>query len=189
MADTGTGLDTGHRSVIDAGIDELFATSGDQQVHQAGGRHQFMGAGVGRILNKTDQLSRQAGLLQSPAQRNDDGVAAFPGVGTAAQNTGAARLNGQSSGIGGYIGAALIDDRDEAHGNSPLFDTQPIGTVIDIKQLSHRVRQHGHCPYALCHRIQPGGGQQQPVQHGIGNAALGGVHILSVGRQYVSFVF
>ena len=51
VADAGAGLNAGDGGILHTGADQTGTAPGDQQIHQAVRRHQFVGAGVAGILN------------------------------------------------------------------------------------------------------------------------------------------
>ena len=148
-----------------AGPDQAGAAPGDQQVHIAHGGHQLVGRGVGGVLDQVDGGHRQAGAGHAPAQGLHNGPAGAPGLLAAAQNADVAAFQGQGSGVAGDVGAALVDDGDDAHGYGGLFDHKAVGPLDPAQHRAHRVGQGGHLPDALGHPCQPRLIQGQTVQH------------------------
>ena len=183
VADAGAGLDAGHGGVFHTGADQPGAAPGDQQVHQTVGGHQLVGGSMGGILDQADRRFGQTGLHQPLTQGVHDGVAGGPGVPAAAQHTGAARLDGQGGGVGCDIGAAFVDNGNDAHGHGGLFNQDAVGAHDLAQHRAHRIGQGGHFPHALGHVGQAGGGQGQAVQHHVAHPAAGRVQIPAVGFQ------
>ena len=144
VADAGAGLDAGDLGVFHAGPDEPGPAPGNEQVYIAHGCHQGVGGGVGGVLNERDGGFGQAVLPQAPAQCGDDGAGAPPGLLAAAQDAGVAALDGKGGGVTGHVGAALVDDGNDAHGHGGLFDHQPVGALHPVQDRAHRVGQGGH---------------------------------------------
>ena len=138
---------------------------------------------MGGILDQADRCFGQARFHQPLAQRLHNGVAGGPGVTAAAQHTGAACLDGQGGCVGGDVGAAFINDGNDAHGNGGLFDQDAVGPHDLAQHCAHRVGQGGHFPHAFGHVGQAGGGQGQAVQHHVAHPAPGSFQIPAVGFQ------
>ena len=58
----------------------------------------------------------------------------------APENAGASALEGQGGGVGGHIGAALINNGDDAHGDTALPDGDAVGPLHRPQHLPYRVR-------------------------------------------------
>ena len=183
MADAGTGLNAGNLGVFRHGLNETGAASGNQQIHITHGGHQLCGTGPGSILYQLYQIGRQIGGFQPCLHGGDDGVGGAEGLLAASQDAGGACFQRQGGGIGGDIGAALIDDGNDAHGNTHLLDDQPVGAHHPMAYPTHRIGQSGDLPDALRHAVDAVGIQSQSIQHDLGDMCPGGLQILCVGLQ------
>ena len=183
MADAGAGLDAGDLGVLNAGTDQPGTAARDQQIHIAYSGHQSVGRSVGGVLDQADRCLGQTGFFQALPQGCDDGMSTAPCFLAAAQDAGIAALDGKGSGIAGYIGAALVDNGDHAHGHSRLFNDKPVGALHPVQHPAHRVGQGRYLPDALRHGFNARCGQGQTVQHHIADVPLGRSHILSVGSK------
>ena len=177
VADAGAGLDAGHLRVLRHGADQPRAAPGDQQVHQAHGGHQVRGALAGGVADELDEIGVQANLFQSLAQRLDDGQRRVEGLLAAAQHAGASGLEGQRRGVAGDVGAAFVDDGDDAHGHARALDDEAVGALHAADHRAHGVGQRRHLADALRHALNAPGVEHQAVQHHITDAALRRLHV------------
>ena len=138
---------------------------------------------MGGIRQQAHGALGQAHLAQARPQCLHNGVAAGPRIAAAAQHTGTARLDGQGGGIAGDVGAALVDDGNDAHRHGGLFNHKAVGAHDPAQHRAHRVGQGGNLADALGHIGQAAGGQGQTVQHHIADAPAGVLHVLPVGLQ------
>ena len=181
MADAGAGLDAGDQGVLHTGADQPRAAPRDQQVHQPHGGHQLMGALAGGILDKAYQLPGQLHGLQPRPQGLRNGIGGAERLLASPEDAHAAALERQGGGIGGDVGAALIDDRHHPHGDRHLADHQAVGPLHCAQHPAHRVRQGRHLAHPLRHPGNPLLRQRQPVQQH--RAGVGGLQVLGVGRE------
>ena len=183
MADAGAGLDAGHGCVLDAGADQPGPAAGDQQIDQPVCGHQLVGAGVGGVLDEAHRALRQAHPAQTGAQGLHDGVAAGPGIAPAAQDARAARLDGQRGGVARDVGAALVDDGDDAHRHGGFFDQKAVRAHNFAKHCAHRVGQGRDLAHTLGHVGQAARRQRQTVQHHVADPPAGVLDVLLIGVQ------
>ena len=183
VADAGAGLDAGNFGILHTGPDEPGPAARNEQVHKTNGRHQCVGGGVGGVLDEGDGGFRQTVFLQAAAQGLHDGVGRTPGLPAAAQDADVAALDGEGGGVAGHIGAALVDNGDDAHGHGGLFDDQTIGPLDAFEHSAHRVGQAGHFQNAPRHGTDALRRQGQTVEHHVGDVPSGGSHVLGVGGQ------
>ena len=183
MADAGAGGDAGDRGVLDTGVDEARAASGNQQIHIAIGGHEGGGRGPGGVLDQIHRIFRHTHGGEALFQGGDDGVGRCKGLLAAAQDAHGTGLQGQGGGIGGDIGPGLIDDGDDAHGHGDFVDLQTVGPGVPLQQMAHGIGQGGDFPDALGHTGDPVGGEQEPVQHHLGHLAGGVFNVHGVCGQ------
>ena len=139
---------------------------------------------VAGVLDQHERVVRQAGLRQALAQRRRDRDVRADGARGAPQERGVAGLEAQPERVAGDVGAVLVDDRDDAEGHADALHLEPVGTDPAIGDLADRVGQPGHLAQAGRHRLQPGVGEPEPVDHGGPLARrLGRGHVLRVGGQ------
>ena len=105
------------------------------------------------------------------------------GLLAAPEHTGGTRLQGQGGGVGGDVGAALVDNSDDTHGYRRLFHHDAAGALHPLENSTHRVREGGHLPDALGHACDALRAEGQPVQHDLGDGAAGGLQVGLVGGQ------
>ena len=149
MADAGAGLDAGNLGILHTGPDEPGPAARNEQVHKTNGRHQCVGGGVGGVLDEGDGGFRQTVFLQAAAQGLHDGVGRTPGLPAAAQDADVATLDGEGGGVAGHIGAALVDNGDDAHGHGGLFDDQTVGPLNALEHSTYRVPCNPQAPEEL----------------------------------------
>ncbi len=75
----------------------------------------------------------------------------------AAQDRRVPRLEGQSAGIGGDVGPALIDDADDAERHGDPLDREPVGARPVGEHAADRVGELGD-------RLEPGGDRLDPLR-------------------------
>ena len=136
-----------------------------------------------RILDEVHQLRRESRRLQAAVHGRHDGGCRPVRFLAAAQDADVAALEGQHRRVGGDVRAALIDDRDDAHGDGRLPDHQPVWPDDLRKDLADRVREGGDLPHAVRHGFDARLRQAQSVKHDVGDVSLRGVQILRVGRE------
>ena len=183
VADAGAGLDAGDFRVLDTGTDESGPAARDEQVHIADGGHQGVGRGMGGVLNEADCCFGQTVCPQTLPQGLNDGVGRAPRLFAAAEDAGIAALDGEGGSVAGDVGAALVDDGDDAHRHGGLLDDEAIGTLDVAQHPTHRVRQGGNVPDALGHGLDALGRQGKAVQHDVADVPLSGGHVLGVGGE------
>ena len=183
MADAGAGLDAGDFRVLDAGTDESGPAARDEQVHIADGGHQGVGRGVGGVLDEADCRLGQTCCPQALPQGGHDGIGRAPRLFAAAEDAGVAALDGEGGSIAGDVGAALVDDGDDAHRHGGLFDEEAVGPLDAAQHPAHRVGQGGDVPDTLGHRRDALGRQSEAIQHDVADLPLGSSHIFGVGGE------
>ena len=183
MADTRTRLDAGHEGIFHAGADEPCAATGDQQVDIAHRLHHVGGTLTGGVLNEVHRRFGQTHSGKTPLQRRHDGVGTAIGLLTATQHAGAARLQSEGSSIGGDVGAALIDDGDDAHRDADALHLQAVGQGILRNDAAYGVGQCHHLADALGHVGNAPLRQGEAIQHHLGDVTASRLHIEGVGCQ------
>ena len=133
MADAGAGGDAGNRGILNAGIDQTGAATGDQQVDIAIGGHQLSGGGTGGVLHQIDGIFRDADLFEACLQGGHNGISGTESFLAATQDTDIAALQRQRGRVGGDVGTAFVNNGDNAHGNRNLPDVQSIRTGMFLQ--------------------------------------------------------
>ena len=105
------------------------------------------------------------------------------GLLTATQHAGAARLQGEGGSIGGDVGAAFIDDGDDAHGDADALHLQAVGQGILRNDAAYGVGQCHHLADAFRHVGNAPLRQGEAIQHHLGDVTAGSLHIKGVGCQ------
>ena len=138
--------------------DQAFSPARHDHVDEASGRQH--GPHHGAVLrgHQLHRISRRPRCRQTPGQRRQNRPVGMHRLAAPAQQHGIARAQTQGGGIGRHIGAAFINDADQANGHSHPAQAQTIGATGLVDDLPHGIGQGGH------------------LRHGIGNAskALGG---------------
>ena len=181
VADAGARGDAGDGGLPDAGADQPGPAAGDQQVHIALRRHKRPGALTGGVLHEVDRVFGDAQGCQRRAQGVHDGVGAAEGLLPAAQDADAAAFQRQRRRVAGDIGAAFVDDGDDAHRHRDLRDAQAVRADVLLQHPAHGVRERGDIADALRHAGDALRRQAQAVQHHVADRARGGVQVRGVG--------
>ena len=105
------------------------------------------------------------------------------GLLTATQHAGTARFQGEGGGIGGNVGAALIDDGDDAHGDADALHLQAVGQGVLRNDAAYGVGQCHHLADALGHVGNASLRQGEAIQHHLGDVTAGRLHVKGVGCQ------
>ncbi len=121
---------------------------------KAGEHHADGGAVTGG--NELDGGFRQAGGAQALGQRVADGAAGTQAVGAAAQDRGVAGFQAEGAGIGGDVGAALVDDADDAERHPHPFDGHAVWPGPGGHGCSDRISQAGDGLDPGRHGLDPG---------------------------------
>ena len=135
------GLDDGHRGLLDDGPDEPGAAARDEDVDEAAGPHERGGPRPAGGVDGGDQVSRQGGVGQGPAQDVHNGGVGLLGGAPAAQHDGVAGLQGQGGHVDGHVGARLVDHAHHAQGNAHAAHPQAVGQGAAVDDLADRVGQ------------------------------------------------
>ena len=188
VADAGPRLQHGDGGVVHAGPDEPRAPPGDEQVHQPSGLHQLICRGPSGILHQLERVMGQSGGGQTLLQRGHNGGGGAVSLLPSPQDAGRARLQGQGGGVGGDVGAALVNNGDHPHRHGGLFNDQPVGPLHPTEDRPHRVGQLRHLPQAGGHAGNSVGAEGQPVQHHLGDGPLGRLQVQGIGRKDVCAV-
>ena len=117
-------------------------------------------------------------------QRFADGAAGAQAVGAAAQDRGVARLQAERAGVGGDVGAALVDDADHAERHPDPVDGHAVGPGPGGHDGAYGVAEPSDGFDAGGHGLDPRLIEGQPVEEGGGAAGgpcLG--HVLGIGGQ------
>jgi hypothetical protein len=85
-------------------------------------------------------------------------------LGAAAQDHGVAGFQAQRAGIRGHIGAALVDDADDAERHDHALDTQTVRPFPPFRHGTDGIRQGAHRLKARGDRLDARGIEAQPIQ-------------------------
>ena len=113
-------------------------------------QHLADGGAVGR-RHELDRVLGQAGRLQALDQAGMDGARGIERIRAAAQDHGVAGLQAQRAGIGGHVGAALVDHADDAERRAHALDVQAVRPVPCGDHLADRIGQRGDRRDAVGH--------------------------------------
>ena len=184
VAVAGAGLNHRDGGVGHHRADEAGPAAGDEDIHVLVELHQGQGGFPGGVLDELDGIGGQAAGAQALPQSGDDGHIGADGFLAAPEDHGVARLDAQGGGVGGDVGAGLINDAHHAQGDAGFLNFQAVGTAVALRHLAHRVIQGGDIENALAHAADAVRGQGEAIQQGgMHPGGLGGGHVLPVGRQ------
>jgi hypothetical protein len=174
---------TGHGGPLDDGVDEPRPAPRDQDIDQPARCHHL----AGDLAAPLDQLHRvdgQARVGDSRPQRSDDGLVGVQGRTGAAQQRRVAGLQRDPGGIGGDVGARLVDDADHPERDPHLPHLDAVGIGPTAHHVADRVRQARQIGEPDGHAADALGREPQPVDQGrLRTGRLGAGHILGVGGQ------
>ena len=113
-----------------------------------------------------------------------DRAAGSKTVGAAAQDHGVAGFQAQHAGIGGDVGAAFEDHRDDAERHPHALDGHAVGALPALGDDADGIGDVAHGPDAVGHRIDARRRQRQPVDEGRGGAAGADFgDVFGIGRE------
>ena len=147
MAVAGAGLDHGNLGMLDAVTDQAGASPGNEHVHHAMELHELVGGSPVGAGDDSQPALGHSRLLGSGGKDPRHGFVGAGGHAAASQNRGVSGLQADSGGIGGDVGARLVDHGHHAqgyadapqlhavvHGPLLLDLTQGIGKVAQLLQ-------------------------------------------------------
>ena len=130
------------------------------------------------------QSSGRPAAGQRAAQQLDDGARGMEAVGAAAQHHDVARLDAKRAGIGGDVGAGLVDHADDADRHAHAADHEPVRPRPFLDLGADRIGQGRDVVQALGHGLDARLVQQQAVLQRRRHAGgLGGGDVLGVGGE------
>ena len=136
--------------------------------------------------DQRDRCVGQASGAQTLHKAGVDDARGMETVGAAAQDGGVARLEAERARIRRHIGAAFVDDADDAQRGRHALDPEAIGPLVGGQHPPHGIGQGCDVFQPLGHGLDPGFGQQETVK--IGLAGVGGgsrLHVAGVGLQHI----
>ena len=168
-----TRLNDGHARILHHRANQSLATAGDEDVHQSPHIHEG-----GRTLavghaDKSDQIGRKSVLCEGGLHGLHQSRTRMDGLLTAAQNHGVARLEGEGGGIHRNVGACLVDHSHASHGCADVTNAKAVGTH-GLLTRADGIGQGGDLAQSIADGCEARLGQLQAIQHGGGNAVLGG---------------
>jgi len=102
-------------------------------------------------------------------------------LGAAAQDNGVCGSQAEGASIGRHVGAAFIDDANDADGHADAREGEAAGPLPGVEHRANRIVKGGDIGDALRHRLDAGGRGFQTVEHrareALGAAALHVEHI------------
>ena len=188
VADARSRLDTGHRGILNAGIDELCSASGDEQIHISVGFHQLVGALSGGVCNESDALCGKSCGNQTFLQCVGNGECGMKGFLPSAENAGIAAFYRQRRRICGHVGSAFIDNGDDADGHGDPADDHAVGAGHAGELSVHGIGQLRNLTDALRHGFNAAFTERQTIQHHFGDQPAGVLHIRFVCLENVFFM-
>jgi hypothetical protein len=159
-------LDHRHTRALGHEADQPLAAARDDQVDLGLALHQQLDDGAIGVADDLRRRGRQAGGLepggQAVAQR---GIGARR-LGATAQDHRIAAAQTQRKGVGGHVGARLVDDGDHAERDALAADQQSIGTPLERVDRAERIRLGGHRAHGGRLRGQAALVEAQAIEHG-----------------------
>ena len=116
--------------------------------------------------HELDRVARQAGGLQPLAQGGGDLGRAAEAVGAGTQDRGIAALEAERARIGGDVGPALEDHRDDAERRRDALEAQAVGLRPFGENPPDRVGQRGDAGDRLGDLVEAPAVEQQTVDEG-----------------------
>ena len=141
-----------------------------------------------RVLHEADERFGRAAVPQGRAQRFDDGVVRAERLLAAAQHARAAAFEAQRRGVARDVGAALVDDGDDAHRHAHAAQRKAVFERALLDDLTHRIGQSRDGAHAVRHGSDALRREQQAVDHHRGDDALGARDVLGVGGEDIACV-
>ena len=126
------------------------------------GEHVADGGAVGR-RHELDRGLGQSGALQAGDEGGMDGERRVEAFRAGAQDRRVAGLDGQRAGVGRHVGAAFVDDADDAERHAHALEAQAVGPRPFGQHRADRIGQLGDLLDALGHRFDARLVEQQPV--------------------------
>ena len=185
VADALVVLDHRHARVFGDEADQAFAAARDGQVDDVDELQQFDHCLAAEILQHRHRGLGHAVRAQRSVQRRGDGEVGTDRLGAATQDHRVAGHQAQRRGVGGDVGARLVDHRDHAERDAHALDRQSVRSCLTAGRYADRVGQLGHfaeCAGDAGHAclVQP-----QAVEHGALHAFRRGLaHVFGVGGQH-----
>ncbi len=140
-----------------------------------------------RAIARRHELQRVGGqpLAREPLDhRGVDGARGTEAFRAAAQDHGVAGLDRQGAGIGGDVGAALIDDGDDAERRAHALDFQPVRPLPARDHLADRIGHGGDGLDAVGHGGDALVVEQEAVDEGgRGVFAPRAIDVFGIGLQ------
>ncbi len=138
-----------------------------------------------RAIGDWDELDRVRGgaaRLEPARERGVDRVVAADRLGAAAENRGIACHDAQCAGVGGDVGAALVDDPDHADRDAHAREHHAVGPLDAVDHSADRIVEPRHRLDPRRRRFDPVGIEPEPVEQCAGEPVrLARRHVLGVG--------
>src|SRR6185295_14096124 len=189
----GVDVDVAHALVVldhrDAGViadvaDQALAAAWDAEVDEIVEPDEVGDGFAIGCRDELDSVGRELGGGEAVHDRGEEGTVALEGFAAAAQDAGVARLEAEGGGVGGYVGARLVDHGDHAQRDPDALDLEAVGADLGAFDLAEDRGGSGD--------VGDGAGETgdalvveaQAVDHGRGQArGVGGGEIPGVGSQ------
>ena len=167
---------------LDAGHEVFPATRHDEVDGAAEAFEHQADAVAVSAWHHLDGGGGKARCHKAPLQAGGDGGGRVKTIGAAAQDRRIAGFHAQRSGIGRHIGAAFIDDADDADGHAHPRNFHAVGTRPLRHHFAHWIRQLRNILKPLRHGLDAGGREREAVKEA-------GLQVLGLRRFEVSGVF
>ena len=105
--------------------------------------------------HQLDRVFREPRRMQPLAQRGDQRARRMKAFRAAAQDRRVARFDGEPTGVGGDVRAALVDDADDPERHADARDVEPVGPGPLGEHPANRIGQRGNVLEPARHRFQP----------------------------------
>ena len=167
-------LDDGHLGITADALDQALAAARDDHVHIFGQRDELAHHLAVGGLHQLHGVVRQTGLSQRLLHQPGQGFVGVNGFGAAAQDARVAAFDGQTGGLDGDIGPALVNHAEHANGHPHLAHADSAGLLLHADDLANHVGHGGQLLAALGTGIQHFGCELEAIHQRLGQASRAG---------------
>ena len=157
-------LDHRHAGVFGDEADQAFAAARNREIDDVAELQQVEHRLPAQIGHQGQHVGPDALRFDRGPQRVGDRGVGMDRLAAAAQQHAVAGLEAQRRGIGGHVGAGLVDHRDHAQRYAHLAHAQPVRTHVVAGDPAHGIRQLGDVAHGGRDPGQSRGIQAQTVE-------------------------
>ena len=186
VADALVVLDHRDGGLLHDELHEAFAAARDDEVDQLVLFEQQGGGPPVLVVDECDGPGRDADLLAGLAQHFHDRGVGLDGLRASSEHHCVSGFEAQRGGIGGDVGAGLVDDADDTDRHAHPTHLHPVGAPPHFRHFTDGVGECRHLTQAHGHLLDALGVQREPIQRGLRESARGD-KVLLVCRQQLLF--